>query len=93
MRVLFYSFPIQTSHPELNMYCMYSRFMPNAKSVSVCIIPMTIVDINIKKRFYGHENMNLEFNPVAVDKIQLFSDFLRDAALRRQLYVRKSKTK
>ena len=81
--------------PNFNMYCMYSRFIPNTKSVSGRYLCMYYSndDINITKRFYGHENIVLEYNLVTVDKIQLFSDFLCDAALRKQLYVRKSKNK
>ena len=55
--------------PNFNMYCMYSRFIPNTKSVSGRYLCMYYSndDINITKRFYGHENIVLEYNLVTVD--------------------------
>ena len=49
-------------------------------------------NINITKRFYGHENIVLEYYLVTVDKNSNFQDCMRIAALRKQLFARKAET-
>ena len=49
-------------------------------------------NINITKRFYGHENIVFEYYLVTEDKNSNFQDCMRIAALRKQLFARLLKT-